>query len=1018
MTQVDDSLGQSNPTLGGPRDVDPPWEPAGLVRSRLIARFSDPESYSVGWVVAPAGSGKSRLLAHIAEAYPGPVAWCGTPDPMPRTGAALAGCLGAALVAAPGRPFADSIGIAPVENIDALNETLGGSGPPVLVVMDDVHLVEGTEAETALAELVVKMPGRMRLVLASRVNLSLDLVRLRVSGRLIEMAPEDLRFRTWEVEELFRDVYGDPLFPEDVASLARRTGGWAAYLQLFFLATVRKTQAERRRVLASLVSRSPLVREYLGSYALAGLSSELQDFLMRTSVLRRPTGVLCDELMGLSGGSSELLEELERRQLFTERVDEETYRYHPVLLSYLDAKLVETLGIGAARQEYQKAGLLLEREGRVEEALAAFVKSEDWPGVGRVLGRAGDAGAGLGEAWIDALPPDVVKTDSLLLLVRSRRALARGALIEAAEILRDAENAAVSAVVAERCRCEREQILSWAEPSRPTGDDWVGVVRRATQRQPLDAYRQAAALPGLMGRFAEGFAALLTGNMRTATRVMRAVVGHPDAGPAVVAGAGLVMALAGTVSGRRLAKGEADRIQEEVESSGIPWMDRVARAAVVASEPAAAEMLDDLVDACEREGDRWGAAVIGLVGGVASLSVGQSAPRISDPAADTLLRAARIFDELGAGVAQAITLGYVALAELAAGRREAAEGAAGQSQSLSAALDVPMAAALAAMAFGLLFDDEEQTAAARQILQSQGTWEWHADLAGLNPREPDDDAFTPATEAPAGSSTAPAGSSTAPAGSSTAPAGSSTAPAGSSTAPAGVRVRCLGGFSFVVNGEPVDESAAKPMERALLHVLAINPGERVHREALIEALWPEADGDAGLHRLQVAVSSLRRLLSASGADGSRILTRDGDGYRLALPVGSDCDVRDLEQAMRRAATARGAGDTGLEEEALVAAMASYGGPLMPGDGPADWVIEPRRRVQATVAEAAARLATLRLDRDDLQGAAEAARAGVAVDRYRDELWKLLIVAAERAGHHAEAGSARRAYEAVLEELGV
>ena len=233
-----------------------------------------------------------------------------------------------------------------------------------------------------------------------------------------------------------------------------------------------------------------------------------------------------------------------------------------------------------------------------------------------------------------------------------------------------------------------------------------------------------------------------------------------------------------------------------------------------------------------------------------------------------------------------------------------------------------------------------------------------------------------------------------------------------------MRVRCLGGFSFVVNGEPVDESAAKPMERALLHVLAINPGERVHREALIEALWPEADGDAGLHRLQVAVSSLRRLLSASGADGSRILTRDGDGYRLALPVGSDCDVRDLEQAMRRAATARGAGDTGLEEEALVAAMASYGGPLMPGDGPADWVIEPRRRVQATVAEAAARLATLRLDRDDLQGAAEAARAGVAVDRYRDELWKLLIVAAERAGHHAEAGSARRAYEAVLEELGV
>ncbi len=993
MTQVDDSLGQSNPTPGGPREIGPPWEPAGLVRSRLIARFSDPESFSVGWVVAPAGSGKSRLLAHIAEAYPGPVAWCGTPEPIPRTGAALAGCVGAALSSAPGSMCAHPIGAAPLGDIDALNEALGGGGPPILVVMDDVHLVEGSEAEAALAEMIVKMPGRMRLVLASRVNLSLDLARLRVSGRLIEMGPEDLRFRTWEVEELFRDVYGDPLFPEDVASLARRTGGWAAYLQLFFLATVRKTQAERRRVLASLVSRSPLVREYLGSYALAGLSNELQDFLMRTSVLRRPTGALCDELMGLSGGSSDLLEELERRQLFTERVDEDTYRYHPVLLSYLDAKLVEMLGIEAARQEYQKAGLLLEREGRVQEALAAFVKSEDWQGVARVLGRAGDAHGGLGDAWIDALPPNVVKTDSLLLLVRSRRALARGALGEAAEILRDAEKAAVSAAVAERCRCEREQILSWAEPSRPTGDDWVGVVRQATHRQPMDAYRQAAALPGVTGRFAEGCAALLAGNMRTATRVMRAVVGHPDAGPAIVAGAGLVVALAGTVSGRRLAKGEADRIQEEVEASGIPWMDRVARAAVAASEPAAPEILDDLVDACEREGDRWGAAVIGLVGGVASLSAGKATASRSDPAADTLLRAARIFEELGAGVAEAVTWGYVALAELTAGRREAGALGAERARTLSAALDVPIGAGLAALASGLLLDDETQMAAAKEILQSQGTWEWHADLAGLDRAEPIDDAFTPSAEPPG-------------------------APAGSSTVPAGVRVRCLGGFSFVVDGEPVDESAAKPMERALLHVLAINPGERVHREALIEALWPEADGDAGLHRLQVAVSSLRRLLSASGADGSQILTRDGDSYRLALPAGSDVDVRNLDHAMRRATTARGAGDTAAEEEALTAALASYGGPLMPGDGPADWVIEPRRQIQATVAEAAARLATLRLDRDDLQGAAESARAGLAVDRYRDELWKLLIVAAERAGHHAEAGSARRAYEAVLEELGV
>jgi DNA-binding SARP family transcriptional activator len=208
------------------------------------------------------------------------------------------------------------------------------------------------------------------------------------------------------------------------------------------------------------------------------------------------------------------------------------------------------------------------------------------------------------------------------------------------------------------------------------------------------------------------------------------------------------------------------------------------------------------------------------------------------------------------------------------------------------------------------------------------------------------------------------------------------------------------------------------MERALLHLLSIKAGSSVHREALIEALWPEADRDAGLHRLQVAVSSLRRLLSGGGMDGTQFLARHGDSYRLALPEGSVADILDLERAMQRSIVARAAGDSEAEQAALVAVMDSYAGPLLPADGPAEWVVGPRAEYQSMYTEAASRLAALHLQADDPQAAAEAARAGLAVDRYRDELWKLRIEASERAGNHAEAGQARRAYEAVLEEMGV
>jgi DNA-binding SARP family transcriptional activator len=951
-----------------------------------MGRMTDPDAFRVGWIVAPAGSGKSRLLAHVAQAYPGPVVWCGIPDPAPRTEAALVAWLrDAASQAQRWQEDREQIPEIPfdAETVDAVAELLKGPGPAVLFVIDDVHLIEGTEAEAALARLVVRTPPRLRLAMASRVTLSFDLSRLRVSGQIVDIGPDDLRFRTWEVEELFRDVYREPLLPEDVGVLARRTAGWAAYLQLFFLATARKPQAERRRVLGSLASRSRLVSEYLGRHVLAGLSPHLQDFLVRTSVLRRPTASLCDEFLGWESGSGELLAELERRQLFTERVDDDAYSYHAVMRSYLDAKLVEELGISAAAEEHRRAGKLLEREGWEEDALAAYAKAEDWEGVARILGHNGGEGSTLGVALIEALPPAVVETDALLLMVRAHTELYRGALGDAVQTLRDAEAVAVSAAVAERCRSERDLIVCWAEPDRPLDSGWVGLVRKATRRQPLEMHRQAAGLPGVAGRFAEGITAFLAGDLRTATRLLRGVANHPEASPIMTAGAQLVASIAAPVVGAGHSQEDIDRLQEEVEASGVPWLRRVARASLLAGDPAAARTLDDLVAACDRHGDRWGSAIVSALQGAGQIANQQPA------AVRTLEGAAEVFGELGAGVLESTCAAYAGFAAVLTGQPDPAARLANRARTLAAVQDSPVGVAVAALTLGVLYQDGRELKRAQEILEDLGTWELHAVPAGLmgqptdEPGRPEPSSDRPPEPLP-----------------------------GEEAAAVPVRLRCLGGFTLTVGGQTVDESAAKPMERALLHLLAMRAGEPVHREALIEALWPEADPEAGLHRLQVAVSALRRLL---GAD---LIARDGDSYRLRLPKGADVDLWSFQVGMQAASAARAAGDNPSEETALAAAVDAYKGSLLPGDGPAEWVVGKRSALQGNFIEASARLATLRLQRDDPQAAAEVARAGLAVDRYRDELWKLLIEASERAGNHAEAGQARKAYEAVLEELGV
>lgn len=941
--------------------------PVGLVRDRLMSRLLDTASYRVGWVVAPAGSGKSRLLAHVADRYGGPVAWCAPPDPVPRTEAALVSWAWEALqagvpVAADGAPT----------RVSELIARAGPASPPLIIVMDDVHLLEGSEAEDALAELVARLPAPWRLVMASRMNLAMDLSRLRVSGEVVDIGPDELRFRTWEVEELFRDVYREPLLPEDVAALTRRTAGWAAYLQMFFLATSRRPLAERRMVLGTLQHRTRLVSEYLARHVLAGLDPRLQDFLIRTSVLRRPSGRLCDQFLGWEGGSSELLSELERRQVFTERLADDSFRYHAVLISYLDAKLVETIGLDAAKEEHRRAGRLLERAGWPEEALAAFARSEDWEGMARVLGHPGAVDAQFDEAWAEALPPGVLESDPLLLMAQARGALSRGALGDAVRILRRAEAVAASGAVAARCRTQREQILAWSEPDGRPQSDWVGLIRWATQRQPVEARRLAAALPDVTGRFAEGAAALLSGDVAAGSWIMRSVPSHPGAPAPVALAAGYLSAVAGEMLGRPVSADAVGQLREEVEASGVRWLSRMIRAGLQAVDPAGDEAVDGLVDACEREGDRWGVAVVSAVSGFRRLVRGDA------EAEAALARAADEFARLGAGTLEATAAAYAGLAA-AARRPDAAAVHADRARALGAALDVPVATAVAGLVLGRLGQDPDHRESARRVLEPFGTWPWH--LARLGATD------EPAAPAPRSDPSGP-------------------------TVP--VRIRCLGDYELEIAGQRVDESVAKPMERALLHLLSTRAGTAIHRESLVVSLWPDADRDAGLHRLQVAVSALRRLLGAAG----ELIVRAGDSYRLELPEGSSVDIQVFEEAVSRAELARVAGDQADERAALDQAMAVYGGILLPGDGPAEWAVEPRRWLVGLYADSAARLASVLLDDDDPRQAVRVARSGLAADRFRDELWKLLIDGAERAGNHAEAEQARRDYETVLNDLGV
>ena len=607
-----------------------PPEAAGLVRTRLLDRLSQ----RVGLVLAPAGHGKTTLLGQFASQFSGSVAWYRM-DPGDRDPAELIARIGRVLLKL-GTAAPESVSEKGFTSFDQLSAALDGipPTPDALLILDDFHVIAGTESESRLVELITMAPPALRVLLGARRSGGLDVEALRIYGGVRVMDADDLRFRSWEVEALFREVYRRPLLPEDAATLTRRTEGWAAGLAMFQLLTEGRAPAQRRQALADLARGSRLVRSYLVREVLGDLPPALRQFLRRTSALGVLTGELCDQLLETTG-SQRVLEELEQRRLFTTTQDDgQQFSYHQVLLDHLELELTEQLGPAATREWYARAAGLLLGAGEVPAAFRAYARAEDWTSVEQLLHVRGAevVATPLGPVE-NLLPVGLHSQDPWLLLARARRLVTQGALAEAVTTFKLARSVAEDSVLAARCLEEARAAAVWLPGAAGPSRGWPGIVRAATQRSPRSVLSDALALPGASGRLAAGVVCLLAGDLDSAFRLLEQAAAHPEADPDVVAMACCAIRLLGLLRGPGADRDADDLDLEsvilEAEAGSRAWLVRTAQA-----------LLNGRTDPVGPDIDRdpWGRALAALIDGVARRSPG------------SLAEAAGGFEALGAPV--------------------------------------------------------------------------------------------------------------------------------------------------------------------------------------------------------------------------------------------------------------------------------------------------------------------------------------------------------------------------------
>jgi DNA-binding SARP family transcriptional activator len=933
------------------RGVTPPQ---GLLRERLLGALMD--TRRVGMVIAPAGSGKTTLLTQFAQRIADqPVAWHRAeredrgPDVFLDR---LADTIGRSL---PG------IDTAWADAHSAATAIAHWDGGPATVIIDDLHVLHGSGTEAVLGRLLDTLPGGVRLIAGSRVEPGpgFNLPRLWVSGHVVEVNADDLRFRSWEVEQLFREIYSEPLPPEALAALTRRTHGWAAGLKLFHLASTGKPTADRHRMVAALTVRSRMVREYLATNVVDELPEQLRTFLRDTCVLTRLSAALCDQLRG-ARDSARLLTELVRRQLLTHSGVDEWYRCHDVLRSYVQALLLEDVGEHEARERHRRAGTLLEGAGLLSDAAIAYCYAEAWDAAFRVLG-AGGAEHGPGDLWPDALPA-TPHEDSWFHLIMARRSLAEGRIDDADAGFRRAERATGPALVSDIARRELRTLTSWFEPRAQAPVDWIAALQAAARGTPPD--QRPAVADAAERRLVAGVAHLISGDLQSAAADLAVVADEVTGRPPLTSIAVFAGAVAALLDTDPHAAAAMEHAADHCDRQSMVWLAHLCRAAMAMLR---ADTVDEAIavhEQCRHVGDHVGAALAALFAGLATVGTRAAVTRLTH-AGDT-------FAGYGLRALQMWALAGRALALEAVDDGDA----------------VPAQRAADAMA--------RQIGAHRVAPVLRGFFADH------EPARPGDGAVDAVAPAPAGA--APTG---APA------AGGATA--GSQP----VTVRVLGGFTLQIDGRGPALLAMKPRARAVLHLLALHAGHPVHRDVIVEALWPDREPQGAVRAMHVSLSTIRRQLEAlDGQRASALLGRQGDAYVLA--AGSDVwiDVAHFERTRIAGDHAARAGDVVRAIDCYRAALATYRGELLPEAGTAEWILTRREELRTAAAEVAERLATLLLEQEDLVGAISVCERGLSIDGFRDGLWRLAVSAHERRGHHAVAERMRQSYEQVLRDLGV
>jgi ATP/maltotriose-dependent transcriptional regulator MalT/DNA-binding SARP family transcriptional activator len=390
----------------------------------LLALLDESREQPIAWVSGPAGSGKTTLVGNYLDERKLPCLWyqvdAGDADP-----ASFFYHMGLAAQKAAPR-YRKSLPLLTPEYLAGIpvftrrffENIYARLKPPFAIVFDNYQ--EASE-QSHLHELIniglSLIPKGIQIFVLSRNEPPPSFMRLRANSAMQVVGWDELRFTLEESKQLVRLKTKQKPTEDAIEELYRKTEGWAAGLVLL-------TESAGTKKPGPQSVGEPDQREvfnYFAGEVFNKLDSDTRDFLLMTSFLPTMTARMAEKMTD-QDNAGRILTALNRNHFFTEKhqTGEPSYQYHALFREFLLTRMKESRNPEGIHRIQNRAAVILEEAGRVEDAARLSWGAEDWNNLTRlVVTHAGvlamQGRARTIEEWLENIPGEIIIQNPWLL---------------------------------------------------------------------------------------------------------------------------------------------------------------------------------------------------------------------------------------------------------------------------------------------------------------------------------------------------------------------------------------------------------------------------------------------------------------------------------------------------------------------------------------------------------------------------------------------------------------------------